>query len=567
MVISKVRRYLFYCVFVVAIVTAIGIALNNYRSDNALTISMITNIDELSDEFMNNYFEEYAEMRNDETSDPENMLIVVSMDEPENYGAKKIVEAPNHTYFLQYDSEDEKNDAFAKLNGDDLISVEENGYFSPDYNSWGIEKMGLDNALSSVALLETPNQVLVAIIDTGLNIDTFSNNYPNKTLLTYCVTSCVGTIDDTLGHGTAVAGVVADGTPNSVSILAIKASSDVVIDGKVNTVFYHSDIIAAGTYALDAGADVLNLSFGAPDDDGDSDTIDSYIESEGLLFNSLSLSNVINVAAAGNDGNNENLVHYPAAFDSTISVGAVKSNLNIANFSSHNEYVDFAAPGYSIKSIGSTGVWTGTSMAAPHISAAVAIIKSFNKQLNLDQVKDILKTFAVDLGSSGKDEYYGWGFVDLSNAVFCTSRKHCDNNDLLFDQSFINNHAPDNISFSSDGNRFSVTADRACMVLRTYDDSIFDTLVAVPTETENSFDYLLSGDRDEIIHLYIAGDVTLNGNVNSSDALAIAKHVSGISPLNTIETMLGDVNKNGFLNSSDALAIAKDYSGIQPIPW
>ncbi len=558
---------MFYLFFVIAIISAIGITIHNHKSDNALTISMVTNIDDLSEEFMENYFEEYEEMRNDETSDPENMLIVVSLEEPENYGAKKIIEAPNHTYFLQYSNEAEKNDAFVKLKDDDLISVEENGYYFPDYNSWGIKKMGLDNALSSATFLETPNQVLVAVIDTGIDLDVFSSNYPNKNLSTYCVTTCVGTIDDTLGHGTAVTSVIAEGTPNNVSILAIKASSDVVINGEVNTVFYHSDIIAAGTYALDAGADVLNLSFGAPDDDVDLDAIDSYIESEGLLFNSLSLSNVINVAAAGNDGNEENLVHYPAAFDSTISVGAVRSDLNITSFSTHNEFVDFVAPCYYIRPLDPPVPWSGTSMAAPHISAAVAIIKSFNKQLNLDQVKEVLKTLAVDLGSSGKDEYYGWGFVDLSNAIFCTSRKHCDNNDLFLDQSFINNHAPDTISFSSDGDHLLITADRACMVLRTYDSVEYDALVAVATDAENSFDYFLSGDHDEVVHLYVAGDVTLNGDVNSSDALAIAKHVSGFSPLSTMEAILGDVNKNGFLNSSDALSIAKDYSGIQPIPW
>ena len=563
MVISKVRRYLFYIVFVVTIILAMGIALNNHRSDDALTISMITNIDELSEEFMNNYFEEYAEMRNDETSDPENMLIVVSMEEPENYGAKKVVEAPNHTYFLQYNSEEEKDNAFNELNDDNVISVEENDYILPAYNSWGIEKAGLSDISAAANKIQSPNTVTVAVMDTGLALDAFTYAFPNKTVLYYCVTACVEPIDDVNGHGTHVTGTIAEGTPNNVQILSIKTSTLTTINDKVVSVFQHSDMITAINYALSQHVDVLNMSVGGAKND-------SYYNAEVVALQALKDSGTICVAAAGNEGNKTNYISYPAAYDSTISIAAVDSNLQIGVFSSYNEYVDFAAPGVAITSlsteVGKKSTLNGTSMAAPHVSAIVANLKSFNKNLTFDQVKELLKAHAVDLGDEGRDDHFGWGFIDVSDLNYCSSGKRCDEYGVFVDTSFIINHAPNTISYSTDGETITLDSSRACRVLTSINGSNYDLVPAIATDSENRYDYT-ADNSDNAIHLYLAGDVNLNGEVNSSDALAIAKYKNGDGPLNTVQLKLADINRNTLVNSSDALFVAKDYSGISAIPW
>ena len=54
-------------------------------------------------------------------------------------------------------------------------------------------------------------------------------------------------------------------------------------------------------------------------------------------------------------------------------------------------------------------------MAAPHAAAAAALLKTWNKDLNQEQIEEILKEYAVDLGDKGYDETYGWGMIDLSN--------------------------------------------------------------------------------------------------------------------------------------------------------
>ena len=564
MVISKVRRYLFYIVFVVAIVSAIAIALNNYRNDNALTISMITNIDELSEEFMNNYFEEYTEMRNDETSDPENMLVVVSIEEPEHYGAKKVVEAPNHTYFLQYNSEEEKNNALYELNQNNVISVEENDYIIPTYNSWGIERAGLSAMSSAIDKIEGPNTVTVAVMDTGLSLDSFEYSFPDKTVSYFCVTSCQEPIDDTHGHGTHVTGTIAEGTPNNVHILSIKASTDVVISGKETSVFYHSDMLTAMNYALNAHVDVLNMSVGGSKND-------TYYDSEIATLQALKDAGTISIAAAGNEGNKTNYISYPAAYDSTISVAAVDSDLEIGVFSSYNEFVDFSAPGVAITSLGTEAgkkvTLNGTSMAAPHVSAIVANLKSFNLALTFDQVKQILKEHAIDLGDEGKDVHYGWGFIDMSHANYCSSRIRCDEYGVFVDESFIVNHAPNAITYRTDGETVTVISSHACRVLITTNNTYYELLTPIATESESRYDFVVPNNGNEIVHLYMAGDVTLSGDVNSSDALAIAKYNNGDITLDSVQSKLADLNRNSLINSSDALLIAKDYSGISAIPW
>ncbi len=564
MVILKVRRC-FFCVISIIVVASVLFLVANYdKNNNALTISMIANADELSEEFMDRYFEEYADMRNDSSSDPENMLIVVSMEEPECYGAKKVVEAPNHTYFLQYDSAEEKDNAFNELSNDDVISVEENDYILPAYNSWGIERAGLSTMSSAIEKVEGPNTVTVAVMDTGLALDSFQHFFPDKTVSYFCVTSCQEPIDDTHGHGTHVMGTIAEGTPDNVHLLSIKTSSEIVVNNKKQTVFLHSDMLTAMNYALSAHVDVLNMSIGGSKSD-------TYYDSEIVALQALKDAGTISIAAAGNDGNKTNSIAYPAAYDSTISIAAVNSDLEIGVFSTYNEFVDFSAPGVAITSLstelGKVVTLSGTSMAAPHVSAIVANLKSFNSSLTFDQVKQILKDHAIDLGDEGKDVHYGWGFIDMSHANYCSSRERCDEYGVFVDESFIVNHAPNSIAYRTDGETVTVISSRACRVLITTNNTNYELLTPITTESESRYDFVVPNNGNEIVHLYIAGDVTLSGDVNSSDALAIAKYNNGDSPLNTTQLILADINRNTLINSSDALFIAKDYSGVSAIPW
>ena len=401
----SIKNILLITLLITVIITGIfcvkNFILNKKNND-------LININELSDKFMDDYFEGYAKLQ--EKDNKENILIVTSMKKPKDtYGATDVVEAPNHQYLLQYDDEQAKRKAMTgfRKESDDII-VEENitrniATESSDFNSWGIKKMGLDYA-STAANTYGKNNVVVAIIDTGLNKNLFNQNYPGKLAGVYNTLNNTYTISDEHGHGTHVAGTVAEGTPTNVKIYSIKVS----VDGKMLL----TDILEAIYHVVDNDlADVINMSFG------------SYSESksEYLAIKSAKQNNIICVAAAGNENTSQK--HYPSEFDNTISVSSVDSNLEKSDFSNYGNSVTFTAPGTDILSINGTA--SGTSMATPHVVCAAAILKTFNINITFEETIDLLKSKTVDLGTEGHDAYFGYGFINLNYANFCDN-KNCD---------------------------------------------------------------------------------------------------------------------------------------------
>lgn len=379
----------------------------------------LINISELSEEFIEDYFDEIGEVKSSKEKD--NMLIVISDSKIKNsYGADNIIEAPNNQYILQYGTKKEKEAAFAKLKVDKSISsVEENGIYTTEdvtYNSWGIEKMSLDYAINVVdENIAGMNPVTVAVIDTGCDMDLFNKYYDGKVDEFYNVLESSSTVmSDTAGHGTHVSGTIAEGTPSNVKIFPIKVST--------NGDMYYSDIIAAINYVVYyEKADVINMSFGGY---GHSEALEQAI----IAGNE---AKIISVAAAGND--NTNKKHYPSSYDSTIAIASVDSELHKSVFSNYGSSISFTAPGTNIRSIMSLGtnddneheVLSGTSMATPHVASAIAIIKSYNNDLGLQGIVNVLKRSSIDLGEEGWDEYFGYGFISFEDVQFCTDG-YCD---------------------------------------------------------------------------------------------------------------------------------------------
>lgn len=371
-----------------------------------------SNITKYSEEFMNNYFGEIQEIQNDK----DNVLIVTSENKIEDgYGASKIIEAPNNQYFLQYTSKEERNNALKNFKKNkEVVSAEENIVYTimenQSFNSWGIEKIGLDEAKQEVND-NGGNEVTVAIIDTGCDMELFNKSYQAKIVETYNVLNPGKDMTDEHGHGTKISGVIAEGTPDNVKILPVKVSSDGTL--------YNTDIIAAINYiSYYKKADVINMSFV------------SYTKSDSMLqaINAANEANIICIAAAGND--NTSQYAYPAAYDSTISIAACDSTLKKASFSNYGSTITFTAPGVGIKSI--KGTSNGTSIATPHAVCAAAILKSYNKNYTIENIIDILKIHAVDLGDRGRDDYYGHGLINMKGITYCYC--NCDKCDNIYCQ-------------------------------------------------------------------------------------------------------------------------------------
>ncbi|GAA4865310.1 S8 family serine peptidase [Luteimonas vadosa] len=147
---------------------------------------------------------------------------------------------------------------------------------------------------------------------------------------------------DTCGHGSHVAGTIAARDNNSGVIGVNKGNISLhivkVFDGASCGWSYASTLIDAAQRCASAGAKVINMSLGG--------SFSSSTEDAG--FQQLYDAGVLNIAAAGNDGNNRH--SYPASYDSVISVAALDSNKVVASFSQQTNQVELAAPGVGVLS-------------------------------------------------------------------------------------------------------------------------------------------------------------------------------------------------------------------------
>ncbi len=204
-------------------------------------------------------------------------------------------------------------------------------------------------------------------------------------------------------HGTFVAGIIAanrnnnlgiDGIAENVKIMVLRA----VPDGDE----YDKDVALAIRYAVDNGANIINMSFGkefSPQKEMVDDAL-RYAEQ----------NNVLVVHAAGNNATNiDDKTHYPTArlddntiAASVITVGAISKNLNyqlLGNFTNYGKNeVDIFAPGVDMVSLypeNKYNMGSGTSFSSPVVAGIAALIWSYHPELSALQVKDVLLNSVV----------------------------------------------------------------------------------------------------------------------------------------------------------------------------
>lgn len=266
--------------------------------------------------------------------------------------------------------------------------------------SWGVKHMGLDVLQKNLEKKGNLPEVKVAVIDSGINTDNkyLKNRYTNDG---YNFLDNNTDISDSEFHGTMVSGVISDCTSSNVKVLPLKVNG---ASGRGNM----KNVAKAIHYAVEHNADVINLSLSSEDPNHTITILDDAIAeavSKGIVV----------VVAAGNQAS-DTADRYPANKDNVLTITSVDSSDKIAENANTGADVDFALPGVLILAPYKRlmMVDSGTSLAAPHAAAAAALLKSWCKHLNQDQVVDILKQYSVDLGAKGFDNTYGWGMINLS---------------------------------------------------------------------------------------------------------------------------------------------------------
>ena len=233
---------------------------------------------------------------------------------------------------------------------------------------------------------------------------------------------------DDFGHGTMVAGIAAASTNNGRGVAGATWAGKImpikVLDSRGAA---DDENIALGIkWAVDHGADVINLSLGGPG------------EGTGILQQSVDYAtsrNVVVIAAAGNDGAKSvaeaSAPHYPAACAGVIAVGATDAAGNHASFSSYGNWIDVVAPGEVSESPargitttmrGSTyGSGSGTSFSAPLVAAVAFLMRAADPNATQATISSRLIGSARDLGPAGFDAFFGAGMVDATAALAAMS--------------------------------------------------------------------------------------------------------------------------------------------------
>ncbi len=292
----------------------------------------------------------------------------------------------------------------------------------------------------------TGQGVKVCVVDTG--IDPTHPDLLSKVIAQYDATTGSQNAMDDNGHGTHCAGIIASeglmyrGVSHDASLLAAK-----VLDYSGSG--YASDVILGINWCVEQEADVISLSLGEGLYAGTCDT-----DEMAQAVNAAVDAGLVVACAAGNDGDTTRMVS-PACASKVIAVGAVDKLDNIASYSDGGDELDLVAPGGEqlggtdfpdILSTFSSEVannpmyclyritdecWdeyfvvegtryiraVGTSMAAPHVAAAAALLLEENPSLTPSQVKSVLEENADDLGAPGWDNVYGWGRINLEKAL------------------------------------------------------------------------------------------------------------------------------------------------------
>jgi thermitase len=279
----------------------------------------------------------------------------------------------------------------------------------PDDTYYATSQKALQHLSAPAAwdISKSSSSITVAVLDTGATFN--HTDLTGKYLAGYDFINGDSDPTDDKGHGTMVAGIIAANTNNGTGI-AGAACNGMLLPVKVldSTGYGSYSAIAKGIiYAADHGANVINMSLGGT---SSSSTLKSAVD---YAYN----KGVVIVASAGNSNG---AVEYPAAYDHVVAVAAIDNNDVKSSYSCYGSAVDLTAPGNSITSTNYSGGYSsgsGTSFSAPFVSALAALIFSVNPGSTPAQVIDIMEKGAVDLGSSGWDNYYGYGRVDYYNSL------------------------------------------------------------------------------------------------------------------------------------------------------
>ena len=359
------------------------------------------------------------------TSDDEGTVVVAQLDE--DVSVEDVIEA----------IEDDPDIAYVQPNYSYsiLTTTTDDPYLSDDtssfYNQYYLFESGFTEAWDYVTV---EGSVTIAVLDTGCNLEheDLQDNLDvehayDVTTGTLLSESKVANNGDADGHGTQVCGIIAALADNGIGIAGASYNATVlpvkVFDSSGNCTTL--DVVAAYSYLaelIDSGElddlRVVNMSIGTYTS-GESAT-DLLMEE--AIADLLEEYDVLTVCAGGNgDGEDAYTAYcYPADFEVCVSVTSVDMDGSNSSYSDYNDAKDISAYGEKILTTSAKGGYvrsTGTSMAAPQVTAAIALVWAANPTLTSSEVIEILQDTATEVTGNKHSSSGSAGIIDVEAAV------------------------------------------------------------------------------------------------------------------------------------------------------
>jgi len=284
---------------------------------------------------------------------------------------------------------------------------------------------GIQTDLTPIALASAWSRttgdpgVVVAVLDTG--IDASNSEFVGRVVPGYNAITRVadgptdfGPTDDDAGHGTHVAGTIAAAGDNATGIVGIAPNVSIMpvkvlnADGEGN----FGGMIDGMNWAIAHGARIITMSLGGTL----SASAVAFLQG---TFDAAHATGVIVIAASGNDGAMTN--EYPCNFTYVICVGSTTNDgMSVSSFSTRTAALSLVAPGEGIVSTlpdEDYGYGSGTSMATPHVTGAVALLRSFSPGITPDAVRNSLVQSALPLVGGGHNPESGYGLLQVGAAL------------------------------------------------------------------------------------------------------------------------------------------------------
>ncbi len=322
------------------------------------------------------------------------------------------------------------SEVMARLRRDPRVEgVEENAvaraYFTPNdpkfAEQWHMARVGAEQGWEYAC----GEGVTVAVVDTGIAC------YDDKGFMKgtdLAGTTCVDGYNfvgkntiaaDDQGHGTHVAGTIAQTTNNGIGVAGLAHCAKLMPVKVLSARGWGTmaDVAEGIRWAADHGAQVVNLSLGSSQKSGVVQKAVVHAMAKGVVV----------VAAAGNSGGS---VGYPAAYDGVIAVSATDKNDAIAWFSSRGPEVTIGAPGVGVtqqticeagkNKCEQWGVFNGTSMASPHVAGAAALLVG----QGITDPASVKKVLTATATPKEDRNLFGAGILEASKAVIATHWAH-----------------------------------------------------------------------------------------------------------------------------------------------